>query len=470
MHDDAAAALESLRRFLAANTRRDDAAMLALLSRRTRDAGGFSGSTSEFDSVTLGEPEPHSDGWMIPIEPGPEFAATRPPLPAIMIFEDGDWKLDLVASIELLYGGPEGLEQLAEEMLSALGEATGEAIDSLGLIAAAVGDTLSTYGDDEDVEPGSLAARLIEAAPALECRVWDDVQPYPSHSELETLPPTFALPATTAAVSEALGFEVRAVVTFNEMHWPIEDDLRAQIDGYITWLEDEFMKPWIEVLPTIARFVPLIGRMNCLRFEPVHASSWRYLVADGNAIVLRMATGENVQAIGPNQLVALGCGVAAALPEEILPQFDGTTRQIPAEGTPDAGQAWFDHVAPRQMKRISDMIGRNVRLCADPAGLLLNDERDLRLYRSGLGRILGGIGLALGDPAYAGIVRTQLHTIWIDDELIGGRELRFENGILRCTVPVWDDDQTGDFVEHQVASAFGGETLTADDRAPGSET
>ncbi len=468
MHEDAAAALESLQRFLAANTRRDDAAMLALLSRRTRDAGGFSGATSEFDTVTLGEPEPHSQGWMILIEPGPEYADTRPPLPAIMIFEDGDWKLDLVASIEMVYGGPEGLEQLAEEMMSALGDAAAGAIDSLGIIAAAVGDTLSTYGDDDDAEPGSLAARLIEAAPALDCRVWDDVEPYPPAHELETLPPTFALPATTAAVSEALGFDVRAVVTFNDMHWPIEDELRTQIDGYIAWLDDEFMKPWIEVLPTIARFVPLIGRMNSLRYEPIRTDNFRYLIADGNAIVLRMTTGDNVAAIDPNQLVALGCGVAAALPDQILPQFDGTTRQIPAEGTPDAGQAWFDVVAPRQMKRISAMLGRNVRLRADPASLLFNDERDLRLYRSGLGRIMGGIGLALGDPAYAPIVRTKLHTIWIDDELATGRELRFENGILRCTVPSWDDDQLGAFVEHHVASAFGGETLTADDRVPGS--
>jgi len=452
-------AFSRLSAFIEANRARDEAAMAALLTANTIEAGGFAGPNPQFDEATLGDGEVHGDGWMIPIHPPAELAEAMPPLPAVMRLEDGDWKLDLPASMDLLFGGPGAAEQMAEELLGALGEAMGTAMGAMGEAMGALGDAFGGIDDGPEPEPGSLAARLREQD--FPDGPWNDgnAEPYPSSAELQTLPPTFALPGTAQRISDALDMPLTAAMTFHDMTWPIDDDLRAQIDAYGQWVDDDLMAPWGDVLATVARFVPLVGRLSGIRFEILRTPGLHYVIVDGNTLVYRSTTLDGEKRHSPGELISLLIGTAHTLPPALLDQFDGANHEIPAEDIDVDPRVWFHEVAPRLMARLEAMVGHRVRLCVDPDRLTLGDERDMRLYRSGLIRILSGIGIALMAEDLSLLVRTKLHTLGLEDGFVNGPELRYEDGILLYTLPVGDHNTGAGFVEHQVAGALCGEVF-----------
>jgi hypothetical protein len=143
-------ALAVLERFIEANRQRDEAALAACLTQSTLDSGQFSGANPQMDDVTIGEVTPHGEGFTIAIHPPAEMAEFMPPLPAVMVIEDGEWKLDLVTSMALLMGSESGMDDLVDEMFSAMGEA-------IGGVMGAMGDAVSSAFANSDEDPDSDA-------------------------------------------------------------------------------------------------------------------------------------------------------------------------------------------------------------------------------------------------------------------------------------------------------------------------
>jgi hypothetical protein len=117
------------------------------LSKRSAQAGGFSAGTVPAGSTyTLGAEEADELGRRIPVSmksPSTDGAAQEMTLPIVVVEEDGEWKVDLPATMDRMFGG---------------------AMDMMGKAVGAMGEVLSTAmtGVGEALSQGMEA---VESAP-----------------------------------------------------------------------------------------------------------------------------------------------------------------------------------------------------------------------------------------------------------------------------------------------------------------
>lgn len=126
-----------LQKFWEAGLRQDEKTMRACLTRKTLESDQFDPSSSPQGARFMFK-ESHMEGdqAVILVRALPQDAQDDAPslmdMPCIMVQEDGEWKLDLVATIDRLMGGFE----------AALGQAAGAIGSAMEGIGHAVGDAL----------------------------------------------------------------------------------------------------------------------------------------------------------------------------------------------------------------------------------------------------------------------------------------------------------------------------------------
>ncbi len=107
------------------------------LSKRSAQAGGFSAGTVPAGSTyTLGAEEADELGRRIPVSmksPAADGPAQEMTLPVVVVQEEGEWKVDLPATMDRMFGGA----------MDVMGKAMGAVGEALSTVMTGVGEALS---------------------------------------------------------------------------------------------------------------------------------------------------------------------------------------------------------------------------------------------------------------------------------------------------------------------------------------
>jgi hypothetical protein len=432
-----AGALNALQKFLDAGQRRDESAMKACLSRRTLESGQFDNSGPEGVRFEFGEGCMEGENALIPLKMIPiDGPADAPPvmeMPCVMVQEDGQWKLDLPATMERMMGGGLGaaMEQVATVMTTAM-EGVGRAL------AGGLGEMM-----------GGGSAGLVETA-----RNWDEA-PLQAHAEeLLPLAEMTELPKMQEMLSGAVGSPVLAQAALADLLRQVGSDER---DVLINWFEGQLFAAWGEMLTQAAQRVPLKGRLRAVRIEAANFSDDRFVALDGSDLVYRMWLNHTSGYYSDAGLAELLPGVLAGLPETIDGQLAGH-RLLPTDEESLSLDVYRAHSVPRFMRRISALLGRHVDL--DINWDDVDPTITARQFpRWGLNRIHGAIALACQDVSQRQALVAGLSTVRVVFGFdVTKRYAHYEAGTFEVGMNVYAGEK-GCFYEHELAGVLAGKPI-----------
>ncbi len=156
-------AVEVLQAFLAASDKKDEEAMKACVSKQTIEAGQMNTEGAEGMEYHLGDPVWEGDNVVIPMRAVPTAESPQGvpemEMQCLMVEEDGQWKFDLMETMNRLMGGDLGemMDQMADMMkdtMEGLGEAMAEGMKA----AFGEGESVSddNVKDENDDDPPDL--------------------------------------------------------------------------------------------------------------------------------------------------------------------------------------------------------------------------------------------------------------------------------------------------------------------------
>ncbi len=442
-----AEAVKVLQAFLDAGERKDEAAMRACLSRSTLESGKFNPDASPQGArFVFGQSCMEGEAALVQVkilpQGAPDDAEPMMNLPCIIVQEDGAWKLDLNASLERMFAGGE-----LDKVLTDMTEAVGNAMKGIG---EAMGDALTeAFGGD-----GSAG----------EAPRWDDVPLTPGDEELLPQLEMTKLPATSAAIWKAIGSPVDVLVAMKELLAQMNGD---RPDVLAQWFEEQQLVSWGEVFGWVNQFVPLTGRLHAVRIEPTEYVENRGFFLDGSDLVYRIYIGSESGYFTYDETTNLLPGVLAGLPEQMDPALEGK-RLMGNDDQPCDFDSYRDRVAPRFMRRISDLLGRPVALEADWSEVSDYTFAGTVLRRWGLGRVYGGIALACLDAARRERLGGELKTIRLAMGMdVGEPFARYTDGVLETGL-IFHPCLGGGVYENEIAAALEG-CPAAEDEAPPQE-
>ncbi len=428
---DTRAAVAVLKRFLDASLRKDEAEMKACLTRRTLESGQLKAGP-EGVTFEVGEPAVEAEIIVVPVKGVPiENVEGAPPemvLPCVMMREDGDWKLDMIATMERMMGG--GMAAAFEQIGSAMGEAMKGVGDAM---ASAFGTSSADAPPNWDEAPGDYAPE-----------------------ELYALPERVPLPKTQAAVSAAVGSPVPVEVAIDDIMKKMGSDER---DGMLTWMDDSLFAGYGGIFGAIHSYLPLNGRLRGVRIEAAEWHDDRMVALDGSDVVFRLHFPENSGFYSDGWVTWALPGVLSGLPATIDAAAAGH-RLLPRKDETVTLELYRKRTLPRTMRKISALIGRPVRFEMDWDGIYDGEFTARALSWFGVNRVLGGIARSSLAPERLEAHRRELKTIRI--VLAGGRDERaakYEGGVLELSIDVssWEH---GGFYESDIAAVLDGQTIT----------
>jgi uncharacterized protein YqcC (DUF446 family) len=432
-------AVAVLQEFLDASLRKDEPAMRACLSKKTLEGGTFSGSGPENVTFTLGAPAWEGDAIVVPVTGTPNDPAEGRgmELPAVLIQEAGAWKFDLATSMDRMMGGSmkETMEGLANTMSQAA-----------GAIGSAFAEGMSeAFGDSSDKKKPPIPD-------------WDLVPLVACLDEVCPLPELVTLPKLSAALSESIGSEVVAEAAMKDLLQQVASDQEKVL---LDWFEDQLFAGWGDLFAEIARTNPLAGRLRAVRIESAAYHDQRFVALDGNDLVYRIFINDQAGYYSDDELATILPGVVAGLPHEINPALAGH-RFLPSDGEYPLWSIYKERIVPRHMRRISDLLGKPIRLEADFDDVYDNATAARQLFRWGINRVYGALALACLDDELRLRLADTLHTIRL--KMTCGERVRFaslENGVFE--VGVRDHlGERGCFYEYQLLGPLTGEPIVGE--------
>jgi hypothetical protein len=437
---DVQAALSVLQQFIAASLKHDKAAMEQCLTRQTIESGQYHGDTPDNVTFTLGDPIVEGSTVVIPMR-ATANGADAPPvmdMQCIMV-QEGDgpkkaWKFDLPATMERMMGG--GLQTAMNEMASAMSKAV-----------KGIGEAFSAGMQEAFGGPPS-------DAPTPD---WSAVPLLPAVDELLPLLEMTPLPKLSAALSAAVGSPVLADAAITDLLKQVASDQRKVL---IDWFEDQLFAAWGELFTQAGQQVHLKNRLRALRIEPVPRPEHRFLALDGSDLVYRIYLNDQSGYYSDAELSDILPGVLAGLPKKIEPSLAGH-RLLPIEDEPYTLQTYRERIAPRFMRRISDLLGRQIALQINWDDVFSPDQTALELTRWGLNRLWGAIAKACLEPDMKARLSTDLETLSIQlgyDER--GRVAIYSGTEFELSLSTFQGEK-GCFYEYELLRALHGDNFGA---------
>jgi hypothetical protein len=369
---DLSQACNTVERFLQAVQKDDEAtakAQLILREGESLDIKSMRETTLDYE---LGKPEVDGDQIIIEAKVRESDQAEPTSRPLVLSRVEGTWKIDIGATVNRMLGVN------LDETMTQMAEGLGEVMEGVGKAMAE-----------------GLSQAFGEESPAKEPQSWDDVSLTPTAEELLPVPEMIDLPKTQSALSEAVGSPVLMRVAMSDLLRQVGDD---KPDVLFNWFEDQLFAGWAGILEQVGQTMPLKDRLRAVRIEGASRDEVRFLAVDGSDLVYRMLLPFDEGFYQYDQALALLPGVLAGLPEAIDPSVAGH-RLLPIGEESVTLDPYRRHVAPRYMRRISNLIGHHVELDAnwDELGERTDSGRTLAIW--GLNRIHGGIAFACLDPS-----------------------------------------------------------------------
>lgn len=436
-------ASQVIRTFVAAGKRGDVEAMKACLTKNTLESGCFRGENPPGVDFVPQEPRREDGRIIVPLKVVPEGsgpdAEALDELPCVVVEEDGAWKFDLAATLDLKMGG---MQQAMEQAMAQMGEAMSGAMSGMAeAMQAAFG---SGEGD----------ARTS----------WDDV-PDVEADQLAPVPETEVLPTVQAAVSEAMGFPVRVGVDLAGFQRLFAVD---EPDTLRTWFDQQLLVNLPEMLASTRNYMPLEARLTAVRLEPADSAQERSLVMDGTELVYRLDPRTQDGFYSDGELHQILLPLLAGAPGHDDPEMSlpGKSFFPPAEAI-----LTFDDympVAQRWMKKISSLLGRYIALDVEWGEIASATMSPRTLYTWGLNRVYGGLAAvnAIYSPADYSVrgALDAIHTVHLRAAFSSeDRAAYVHEGVLEIAM-AYALNEPGGLYEHQIAAAFKGEpTVPAGD-------
>ncbi len=429
---DCAAARAALEAFLDAGNRHDEAAMRALVSKRTLEGGHLDASAGP-EGVRFVTSEPRVEGGQVVIDAqayptdAPDGTPPVMVMPCRMVQEDGAWKFDLAGTLEGMMGDVEAAMEQA-----------------VGQVAGALSEAMEGVG--QAMADGFREAFGEGGAPAVE-----DVSLTPAADELRALPSLTTLPKTQAAVTEAVGSPVLFEAALDALLAQAGSD---ESEVLVNWFEDQLFAGWSAMLAEVAQRVPLKDRLRAVRIDSVRQPENRTLVLDGSDLVYRMCLPMTEGFFQDDDVQTMLPGVLAGLPEHIDESVAGY-RLLPNEDEHPDLDLYRERVAPRYTARIRALVGPvSVDLDWDQLRDISNASQVLAIW--GLNRIYGGLVLACQDPA----LREQLtadiaRIIVVMNSEVARRSASYADGTLEVGISFYGLDHRGAY-EYEIAQALAG--------------
>lgn len=415
-------AVRTLKAFLDANRRRDEEGMRACLTRKTLESGAFTGPNAPDATYVMEEPQVDGDRVILPLKVVPEGAPPEAAmtLPCILVEEEGAWKFDLAATMERAFGGV--METAVEQVAGAMSQA-------MEGVATAM---QSAFGAAD------------EAAPA---QRWDDAPLEPSDEELLELPAMRPLPASAAALSAALGFDVSFAVDMENVLARAGAG-RDQEQVLFDWFEQALFTGWPQILAQAAERTPLRGRLLGVRIEAAQMSRDRFVAVDGNHLVYRLNLPHNDGFYSDEELARILPGVVAGLPD-VIDRRAAEHRLLPNDDERPQLSLCRERLVPRHMRRICSLLGRHVDLDLPWDELYDSAGHGLPLSRWGTNRVLGAIAYACADRRPSDLKGIRMRFVHFPHE----RAASFSDGVLEVAVNL-HGGEAGCLYEHEIAAAL----------------
>ncbi|MEX2213604.1 MAG: hypothetical protein WD768_05725 [Phycisphaeraceae bacterium] len=220
---DTGPAVDVVRQFIDAASRKDEEAMKACMCRKTLEGGQFHASGPTIDRYELGEVTTEGEIVIVPAamkaKDVPEGQPEEMTMPFVVVPEDGAWKIDMSATVERLMGFSmdDMMEQVGDAMKGAvegLAEGMKQAFDGMGeALSEGMGQAMSE-GMGKGIGEG-IGADSDNEQPAIGS---DSIPGEESDSpEFENAKAAFAeaAPDEIAKINNVLGKEINVVVD-----WP----------------------------------------------------------------------------------------------------------------------------------------------------------------------------------------------------------------------------------------------------------
>lgn len=436
-----------LGRFVEANGRQDTVEMMKCLTRRTLEAGGFSGPTPATVEFRMGTGGEEGERVVIPMSvvaagEGSD-GSVLDEMRCMMVEEDGEWKFDLLATMAPKM---EAMEATMRAAMGQLGDVMGEALGAVGeAMGAAFGGSASglrsAFGDEE----------LVPST-------WDGASEVPGESEWRNLPTMTALPGLTKAVTEAVAGAIGREI-------PVACDLtsllglfNAEDDGrLVPWLDADFCPGMASAVELATRVVPVAaGRLRSIRIEA--SSEWmeRELLLDGPDLVYRVDLRNTDGWYGGDELAERVPGVLAGLPErwEEYPRDRGV---LPGKEGGATVELYRDVVAPRLMRRLSAMVGAPLALDVEWDRVVRDDRGIALLWTWGLARVVGAVGLAFPEGSGERAPEGWLRVVRLGFGY-GERRAACVDGVLDMVISPYQGEK-GCFSEQELCGVMFGESI-----------
>ena len=439
-----AGAIKVLQAFLDASLRKDEQAMKACLTRKTLESGQMNSDGPEGVKYILGDAQIEGDKVIIPMKAVPieaeEGAPAAMEMACVMVKEQGEWKFDLATTMERLMGGGLGaaMEQIASKMTEAM-QGVGEALSS-GMQAV--------FGHSSDGD-----------------RNWSEASLDVGEDEFLPKPEMTRLPKTEAAISLAVGSAVLVQAAMPDLLGTLHSDDSA---GLITWFEDTLFASLGEIIAQSAARMPLSYRLRAVRIEAAKWSDDRFIALDGSDLVYRMFLNNTEGYYSDDALAEILPGVLAGLPEKIDPRVAGRRLLANDEEDPPV-EIYRERVVPRFMRRISELLGRNIRLEANWDDVSDTRTMTRQLSRWGLNRVYGAIALACLDETLRESLKSGLTTVRLAfGNNLGDRFAHYRDGTLEVGLS-WYHGEKCCLYEHDIARVLGGDSIQYEEEAETAE-
>ena len=425
-------AIQTLDTYLSAFLRHDEAAMRACVTRQALESGQMRNDAPEGFTFALGEPKMEGETVIISVALTPP-GAIEPAMQmeCVMTLEDGAWKVDLGAALDRMMRGPmaEAMESMAAGMAQVM-EGVGQAMSE-----AFGGATTGEIGaEDQDWSGASLEVQEDEFLP---------------------LPAMTPLPKTTEAVRDAVGADVPVTAAIGDLLQTLGSD---ETDVLVAWFEDTLFAGLGAILKAVAAEMPLQGRLRAIRIE---AAGWvedRFVALDGSDLVYRMFPANQEGYYSDDELRMILMSVLAGLPAEVDERSAGRrtlANDTDTEFVPTM-DAYKERHVPRFMRRIAEVLGRNIRLEVDWDDMNLmgymGDRAGRLMVRWGMSRIFGALALACLEPERGTLPRNEMNAIKL---VFGTRYARYADGTLEVGL-TWVHAEKGCFYEYEIAGAMMG--------------
>jgi hypothetical protein len=435
------AAIDVLQKFLEASIRKDLETMKTCVTKKTLEAGQMNTEGPTDVTIVLGQATREGENIIIPAKLVANPPSTDAPfeMPCIMMLEDGQWKFDLGSTIERLMSGA-GLDRMMEEVASKMSTAMEGVADALseGFKAA--------FGSEEP-------AKETQGEPD-----WEKASLEIAADELLPLPEMTPLPKTQAAISQALGSQVLIMAAIPDLLRTVHSDDSVTL---INWFEDQLFAALPGIFAQAAQRVPVTGRLRAVRIEAAETADDRLIALDGSDLVYRMFLNRNEGYYSDDYIATILSGVVAGLPETIDRRVSGH-RLLPNDQESPPLDDYRKNVIPRYMRRISELLSKNVLLEVNWEDPYDTTTATRQLSRWGLSRIHGAIALACQDEALREQLLDELEEIQIIlGYNTGDRFANFETGTLRVGLS-WYQGEKGCLYEYEIAQALTGQPVGTD--------